>query len=99
MHKIIIENELIEKIESLLITARKNVATHINRALLATYMEIGREIVLYQKLMTVDEDGKRKGLRYISKTLTKKYGNGFSIANLHNMMIFYIKISKRLDTV
>ena len=91
MQKEIIRKELIDKIGGLLKEARKNIAIHVNSALLFTYMKIGEAIVSDNCFSPNDVDKQKKTLRYLSRILTKQYGKGFSVANLHNIVIFYIK--------
>jgi len=87
----IINKELVNKIESLLKNAREKVVREVNNTLLITYMEIGKAIVEDEKLHIDDIEYENKSLRYLSKVLTNKFGKGFSIANLHFMVVFYKK--------
>ena len=91
MQKEIVKKELIEKIGSLLKEARKNIAVHVNSALLFSYLKIGKAIVEDSCFNPSDANEQKKTLKYLSKVLTKQYGKGFSIANLHNIVIFYKK--------
>ena len=86
----IINKELVDKIESLLKNAREKVVREVNNTLLITYMEIGKAIVEDEKLHIDDVEYENKSLRYLSKVLTNKFGKGFSLANLHFMVAFYI---------
>ena len=95
MRKEIVRKELIEKIESLLLLARRQVASAVNVALLTTYMEIGKTIIEDQKERSNFDDYEQKSIRYISKVLTKKYGRGFSRLNISNMINFYRKYNGR----
>ena len=83
--------ELLKKIELLLAHSREKVAKEINTTLLATYMKIGEAIVEEANRCRLDEQQEYKSLRFLSKTLSKRYGKGFSIANLHFMILLYTK--------
>ena len=91
MENNIVSNQLIEKIESLLLLAREKVAVQVNSTLLLTYMEIGKTIVEEQNLHKDDPDYNNKSITELSKILTKKFGKGFSRANIWNMVHFYKK--------
>ena len=91
MQKEIVRKELVDKIGGLLKEARKNIAIHVNAALLFTYMKIGEAIVKDNCFNPSDADKQKKTLKYLSRILTKQFGKGFSVANLHNIVIFYIK--------
>lgn len=54
-------------------------------------MEIGKEIVKTKKLDLQTDDYKVKSITNLSKALTKKFGRGFSRANIWNMINFYEK--------
>ena len=93
--------KLFEDIKILMHEARNAVARNINTAMVMTYFEIGRMIV-------VDEQHGKKRARYAEETLknpsldlTKEFGKGFSERNLENMRKFYllysIKISQTLS--
>ncbi len=90
MQNEIIKKELVERIEELIKSARKNVAVYINSALLVTYMEIGKSIVEDEDLKRIDDEHLNNSLRCLSKVLTAKFGKGFSKTNLGNMM-FYLR--------
>lgn len=90
--------QLAEKIESLVVEARKNVAVVANTAMVYTYYEIGRYIV-------EDEQGGKERAEYgksvlksVSLRLTERFGTGWSYSNLKNIRQFYIMYSKRLTT-
>ena len=74
MENNIVSNQLIEKIESLLLLAREKVAVQVNSTLLLTYMEIGKTIVEEQNLHKDDPDYNNKSITELSKILTKKFG-------------------------
>ena len=80
------KDELINKIEQLMVDTRGNVVTTINYTLLVTYMEIGKILVEFYRNVSFDTN---KSITEISKILTKKLGKGFSRANIWNMINFY----------
>ena len=89
--------KLYENIKALLHEARTAIARNINTAMVMTYFEIGRMIV-------VDEQkGKRRAgyaeetLKNLSIDLTKEFGKGFSERNLENMRKFYNLYSFRIS--
>lgn len=78
--------EVISKIEQLIIDARSHVVLTINYTLLSTYMEIGKVLVEYYRN---DNSETNKSITELSKLLTQKLGKGFSRANIWNMINFY----------
>ena len=80
------KDELINKIEQLMVDTRGNVVTTINYTLLVTYMEIGKILVEFYRNASFDTN---KSITEISRILTKKLGKGFSRANIWNMINFY----------
>lgn len=80
------KDEVISKIEQLIIDARLHVVSTINYTLLTTYMEIGKVLVEYYR---DDSSVNNKSLTELSKMLTKKLGKCFSRANIWNMINFY----------
>ena len=87
--------KLFENIKAFLHEARNAVARNINTAMVMTYFEIGRMIV-------VDEQhGKKRAgyaeetLKNLSLDLTKEFGKGFSERNLRAFRQFYLTYNKR----
>lgn len=80
------KDEVISRIEQLIIDARTRVTSTINYTLLLTYMEIGKVLVEYYR---DDNSENNKSITEISKSLTQKLGKGFSRANIWNMINFY----------
>ena len=85
----LIDSNLLLKIEELLNKARAYVATTVNTTLLTTYMEIGRLIVTDLKKHSNDEAYETQSITTLSRELSKKFGKGFSRANIWNMIHFY----------
>lgn len=90
MDELMYSVDLVDEIGNLITNARKNVVKKVNNELLETYWNIGRVIVEDE---LKNERGKygKKQLISLSKTLTKRFGKGFSRANLYNMKMFYTK--------
>lgn len=85
----LMNNGMIQEIENILLNARNHVSVEVNHTLLKTYMEIGRIIVEDAVSHNSDNDYESKTISYLSKELTKKFGRGFSRANIWNMITFY----------
>ena len=82
-------NELVGKIEELLIKVREHVSTTVNTTLLYTYMKIGRVIAEDLMLHIEDRQYEVNLIRELSKKLTNKYDRVFSKSNIYNMISFY----------
>ena len=87
--KKLVDNKMINKIEKLLQEARTHVAVEVNNTLLRTYMEIGKLLVEDINLHENEENYQNKTISMLSKELTRKFGKGFSRANIWNMITFY----------
>lgn len=86
----ILNNDLVQNIRNLLITARNQVVQTVNSVMVQTYWNIGKIIVEdEQKGETRAEYGKKQ-LEIISQTLTEEFGRGFDTRNLRNMRQFYM---------
>ena len=92
MENIIVNsNSLYEQIAGLIQSARKQVATQVNTALLTTYWNVGRLIVEDEQNSEHRAEYGKRVLVDLSKRLTKDFGKGFSSSNLHWMRELYIK--------
>lgn len=80
------KNEIISKIEQIIIDARLHIVSTINYTLLTTYMKIGKMLVEYYRDNNSETN---KSITELSKMLTQKLGRGFSRANIWNMINFY----------
>ena len=92
----LVDNKMINKIEKLLQEARTHVAVEVNNTLLRTYMEIGKLLVEDINLHENEENYQNKTISMLSKELTRKFGKGFSRANIWNMITFYKSIRSLL---
>ena len=87
----LLDNEtLVIEITNIITKARNNVIKNVNNELINAYWNIGRIIVQDELKSERGEYGKKQ-LLILSKTLTKKFGKGFSRANLQNMRLLYLK--------
>ena len=84
-------NNLYGQIAELIPSARKQVATQVNTALLVTYWNVGRIIVEDEQKSEHRAEYGKQVLKELSKRLTKDFGKGFSRPNLHWMRELYIK--------
>jgi predicted nuclease of restriction endonuclease-like (RecB) superfamily len=82
---------LVESIKTIILNARKSVALNINHELIATYWNIGREIIQTEKKDQIDYNSSRQLILTLSKHLTAEVGKGFSRSNLFNMRKLYME--------
>ena len=87
---IIISEQMIAQIKSILVKARSKVAYEINTSLLMAYWETGRIIVENEQKNNVRAEYGKKILKELSIRLTKELGRGFSVVNLYKMRLFYL---------
>lgn len=88
-------NNLYGQIAELIQSARKQVATQVNTALLVTYWNVGRIIVEDEQKSEFRAEYGKQVLKELSKRLTKDFGKGFSVSNLQYMKRFYLKYQKQ----
>jgi len=87
-------DNLIKQIGCLLQEGRKQTAYAVNNLLVKTYWHIGKYIVEYEQGGSHKAEYGDALLGRLSNDLTLLYGKGFSLSNLFNMRMFYIKFSK-----
>lgn len=90
----IIKTELVERIEQLIIEAKKRTISAVNTAMVYTYYEIGRMIVDDEQHGEERAKYGKAVLKELSIRLTNKFGKGFSVENLDRMRYFYKTYSK-----
>lgn len=90
------DHSLIERIESLIAEARKQVVTAVNTTMVYTYFEIGRMIVEEEQNGEDRAEYGKKLIENLSVHLTEKFGKGFSPQNLANMRQCYKTYSSRI---
>ena len=88
-------NNLYGQIAELIQSARKQVATQVNTALLVTYWNVGRIIVEDDQKSEFRAEYGKQVLKELSKRLTNDFGKGFSVSNLQYMKRFYLKYQKQ----
>lgn len=88
-------NNLYGQIAELIQSARKQVATQVNTALLITYWNVGRIIVEDEQKSEFRAEYGKQVLKELSKRLTNDFGKGFSVSNLQYMKRFYLKYQKQ----
>jgi len=81
---------LVSDLVELLAAARSAAVRAVNAVMTATYWEIGRRVVEHEQ-----GGAKRAGygeelLARLAEDLTRRFGRGFSLANLERMRLFYL---------
>lgn len=89
---------LAEKIENLVIEARKKVASVANTAQVYTYYEVGRYIIEDEQGGKVRAEYGKGVLKRVSERLTERLGKGWSVENLTTMRKFYVLYSKTVTS-
>lgn len=78
-----INRKLVSRIEDILKIAKQRIYSSINSNIVDSYLTIGK--MIYEEYGSDNS----KSITDLSKVLTKKFGNGFSRANIWNMITFY----------
>ena len=86
--------ELLEHVGDTLEQGRSRAAAAVNTAVVATYWEIGRQIVEYEQGGSAKAEYGSELLKRLSKDLTNLYGKGFSHSNLIYMRKLYLTYPK-----
>ncbi len=86
--------ELIEKISTNYIKAKKKAFKAINDELTLSNWETGKYIVEFEQKGNIKAEYGKKLLDKLSKDLTKRHGTGFSRSNVVYMRLFYLKYPK-----
>lgn len=87
-------NRMLDRIGAILEEGRKNAHTAVNRILVKTYWEIGKEIVEYEQKGKEKADYGSELLDRVSMDLKTRYGKGFSRRNVLDMRRFYLDYRK-----
>jgi predicted nuclease of restriction endonuclease-like (RecB) superfamily len=87
--------KLFENIKALLHEARNAVVRNINTAMVVTYFEIGRMIVLDEQQGKKRADYAEETLKNLSLDLTREFGKGYSERNLRSFRQFYLTYNTR----
>jgi predicted nuclease of restriction endonuclease-like (RecB) superfamily len=83
------DTQLFSKIAELIEMARQKAATAVNLAMVYTYFEIGKMIVEDEQQGKTRAGYGKQVLKDLSKRLTEKFGQGFSVESLDRMRFFY----------
>ncbi len=86
--------EFYSKVVSLLQLAKRNVVSSVNHQMVITYFEIGRMIVEEEQNGKERAEYGKELLKGLSKTLTEKFGRGYSVQNIERMRMFYLVYGK-----
>ncbi len=86
--------EFYSKVVNLLQLAKRNVVNTVNHQMVITYFEIGRMIVEEEQNGNNRADYGKELLKGLSKTLTERFGRGYSVQNIERMRMFYLVYGK-----
>ena len=81
--------QLAERIEALVVEARKKIASTANVAMVYTYFEVGRYIIEDEQGGKVRAEYGKGVLKRVSERLTERLGKGWSVDTLENARNFY----------
>ena len=90
--------QLANRIEALVVEARKKIASTVNVAMVYTNYEIGRYIVEDEQGGKIRAEYGKGVLNAVSARLTAKLGKGWSVENLTSMRKFYVLYSKTVTS-
>jgi predicted nuclease of restriction endonuclease-like (RecB) superfamily len=83
-------SKFFSEVREILNQARTHVAQTVNAAMVETYWSIGKRIVEEEQGGSAHASYGAGLLKALSKSLTKDFGKGFSLANLKNFRQFYL---------
>ena len=83
-------NRLLLNVGTTLEQGRQQAVYAVNSAMVQTYWEIGRQIVEYEQHGNEKAEYGLGLLNQLSKDLTIRYGNGFSLSNINKMRKMYL---------
>lgn len=86
--------DLFNKVSGLIEQARSYVKTSVNTAEVYTKYYVGKYIVEYEQNGNVHAQYGKQVLQELSKSLTARFGMGWSYPNLRNIRQFYIVYAK-----
>lgn len=86
--------KFVNEIKDILNIAKERVATSINIAMVYSYYEIGKRIVMEEQKGKSRADYGKELLEMLSCELTKEYGRGYSFSNLKIIRRFYLIYSQ-----
>ena len=86
--------QLAERIEALVVEARKKIASTANVAMVYTYFEVGRYIVEDEQGGKTRAEYGKSVLKRVSERLTSNIGKGWSVDTLEKTRRFFLAFSK-----
>lgn len=86
--------DLLRHVGETLENGRAKAVAAVNSAVVATYWEIGRDIVEFEQAGSVKAEYGKELLKRLSRDLTDAYGKGFSHSNLVYMRKLYLTYPK-----
>ena len=89
-----LNKKFVNEIKDILSIAKERVMTSINIAMVYTYYEIGKRIVMEEQKGKTRADYGKELIELLSRELTKEFGRGYSISNLQNIRRFYLIYSQ-----
>jgi len=89
---------LINSAFQLILSAREQAVRQTNSLLLFTYFYLGKLIVEHEQSGNTKASYGKETLKELSNKLTIKFGQGFSVDNLENMRLFYIRYKHKFST-
>ena len=90
--------QLANRIEALVVEARKKISSTVNVAMVYTNYEIGRYIVEDEQGGKIRAEYGKGVLNAVSARLTARLGKGWSVENLTSMRKFYVLYSKTVTS-
>ena len=87
-------DELYDQIEGIVTEKKVGLAYQLNKTMLETYFLIGKLIVENEQKGNVKAQYGKEILKELSKRLTQRFGNGFSLSNMKCMRKFYLVYKK-----
>lgn len=86
--------QLANRIESLIVEARKKIASTVNVAMVYTYFEVGRYIIEDEQGGKTRAEYGKGVLKRVSERLTSSLGKGWSVDTLEKTRRFFLTFSK-----
>ena len=88
--------QLANRIESLIVEARKKIASTVNVAMVYTYFEVGRYIIEDEQGGKTRAEYGKGVLKRVSERLTSSLGKGWSVDTLEKTRRFFLTFSKAI---
>lgn len=90
---------LVQRVRTLVLSARRAAAASVNTLQVLTNFEIGRLIVEHEQQGASRAEYGAQLLKELSERLTSEFGKGFSRSNLQNMRNFFLLYQCRLQHI